>query len=467
MSEEKQTTKQKKTGWIIGILVASLVVLAYVMTAFYFQSHLGFRTYVNGVDCSLCSAEQIKGRLSDSMKSYRLMITGRNNVTDQISSQELALTARFDDASLAEVLISQSALLWPETLFVQTDLQMKQAAVFQDDALATLISDLKFFEKANIVSPVSACLSEYHPETNSFTIIADEPGSEPDFELTHAAIADAISNLSTTMDLDVAGCYRKPTITADDERMINLANKANTIVQSKIVYQWNGNEVTVDKEQIISWMEVRGMGIYFDEEPMKEFLAECSYANDTYGKSATFTCADGSTRELMRSSFGWKCDREAELAQLKKDIQTGETITREPIYSHTAPAPGAADYGTSYVEVNLSAQHVYVWMNGQVEYETDCVSGNMSNGNGTPQGIYGITYKERDAILRGDNYATHVNYWMPFNGNVGMHDATWRSEFGGEIYLTSGSHGCVNLPYSAAKTIYDYMEKGFPVICYY
>ena len=100
--------------------------------------------------------------------------------------------------------------------------------------------------------------------------------------------------------------------------------------------------------------------------------------------------------------------------------------------------------------------------------ETDFVSGNMSKPDCiTPPGVFGLTYKTRNAVLRGANYETPVNYWMPFNGNVGMHDATWRSSFGGTIYLTSGSHGCVNLPLNMAAAIYEYMSTGFPIVCYY
>ena len=49
----------------------------------------------------------------------------------------------------------------------------------------------------------------------------------------------------------------------------------------------------------------------------------------------------------------------------------------------------------------------------------------------------------------------------------GLHDATWRSKFGSTIYKTSGSHGCVNLPLSAAETIYGIIEAGWPVIVFY
>ncbi len=69
--------------------------------------------------------------------------------------------------------------------------------------------------------------------------------------------------------------------------------------------------------------------------------------------------------------------------------------------------------------------------------------------------------------MNGETYSTPVNFWMPFNNNVGMHDATWRSEFGRNIYMTNGSHGCVNLPYAVAQEIYGMVEKNTPVICYH
>ena len=76
------------------------------------------------------------------------------------------------------------------------------------------------------------------------------------------------------------------------------------------------------------------------------------------------------------------------------------------------------------------------------------------------------TYTQKDATLNGENYSTPVKYWMPFNGNIGMHDASWRSSFGGTIYKYNGSHGCVNLPPAVAKKVFQYVKAGTPVICY-
>lgn len=101
--------------------------------------------------------------------------------------------------------------------------------------------------------------------------------------------------------------------------------------------------------------------------------------------------------------------------------------------------------------------------------ETDFVSGTMVSTYDcvTPEGIFGLAYKTKNAVLKGATYRTPVSYWMPFYGNYGMHDANWRGSFGGQIFITNGSHGCINLPPDKAKEIYEYVSEGFPVVCYY
>ena len=67
-------------------------------------------------------------------------------------------------------------------------------------------------------------------------------------------------------------------------------------------------------------------------------------------------------------------------------------------------------------------------------------------------------------MLVGPNYRSHVNYWMPIVGHIGIHDADWRNEFGGEIYKTSGSHGCINVPPENMPELFAAVQTGTKVI---
>lgn len=115
----------------------------------------------------------------------------------------------------------------------------------------------------------------------------------------------------------------------------------------------------------------------------------------------------------------------------------------------------------------MSKQHLWLYKNKTLLAEGDIVTGNMSKNYSTPAGTYRLTYKQKDATLKGTDYETPVSYWMPFNGNIGLHDATWRKTFGGSIYQKDGSHGCVNAPYNLAETVFNNIEAGTPVVCYY
>ena len=127
------------------------------------------------------------------------------------------------------------------------------------------------------------------------------------------------------------------------------------------------------------------------------------------------------------------------------------------------------DIGDTYVEVSISQQKVWYYKDGILELETSTVTGLPTPERQTKTGLHQILYKQRDRVLRGSRRAWHsfVNYWMPFTPDgQGLHDARWRRRFGGSIYKSSGSHGCVNLPSSAASQLYAKLETGTPVIVY-
>ena len=148
-------------------------------------------------------------------------------------------------------------------------------------------------------------------------------------------------------------------------------------------------------------------------------------------------------------------------------IKEGQTITKEPIYSQKGVTRNANDIGNTYVEINMANQHLWFYKNGSLIVEGNVVTGNVSSGTSTPAGTYFIEYVEKNATLKGEGYSVPVSYWMPFNNGIGIHDATWRHEFGGSIYMTSGSHGCINAPYSLANTIFNNIDAGTPVVCFY
>lgn len=235
----------------------------------------------------------------------------------------------------------------------------------------------------------------------------------------------------------------------------------------KITYRFDENTEILDGATISGWLETLADGsVSVNEAAAKEYVAGLASRYDTFGRNRSFKTHSGEQITVAGGDYGYWMDRVSTRKELIAQILKGESAELTPVYYCTAPSYDVNDIGDSYVEVNIGDQHLWVYKNGQLVNETDFVSGGLFKGNSTPEGTYSITYKERDATLVGEGYQSSVKYWMPFNGNIGLHDASWRDSFGGHIYYMSGSHGCVNLPTAKAAEIFDQVEKGEAVVVY-
>ena len=326
-------------------------------------------------------------------------------------------------------------------------------------------------------------------------IVPETDGTLPVAEKVTEAVMKALIEDKREVDLGLAQCYETAAVTADDPDLNMTVTFLNNFASARLEFHFGDKTEVLDGDTIKTWImsdspedgtagtagnEEGGEGAaadsaasgspdagdYFDEVQLRSFVADLSKKYDTYGRHRSFTKHDGSTMTITAGTYGWWMDQNSTAQAIKEAVSQGYQGDFEPVYFQKAASYGTPDYGNSYVEVDLDQQHVYVYQNGSLVTDTDCVSGKAITGNGTPGGIYALTYKEKDATLVGEGYTSPVGYWMPFNGNVGLHDASWRNEFGGKIYVESGSHGCVNLPVAAAGAIFNTIEKGEAVIVY-
>ena len=307
------------------------------------------------------------------------------------------------DGSLEKLLESQNPMDWWKKNEQAESIWIETMLVHDDGLFRETVGALNCMDEENMTAPENARISEYIKESKSYEIIPAVQGTTLVKEQAEQAISEAVLSLSAEVSLEEAECYTRPAVDTDDEGLA------------------------------------------------------AAVAETSYGKTVT----------IKEGNYGWRINQTKETAAILEIIRNGEQQTREPEYSQKAASHGANDYGDTYVEINLTAQHLFFYKDGKLLVESDFVSGNESRGWATPAGAYPLTYKERNATLNGEGYSTPVSYWMPFNGGIGMHDASWRSSFGGTIYKTNGSHGCINLPPSVAKTIYENISAGMPVLCYH
>ncbi|MCM1065590.1 MAG: L,D-transpeptidase family protein [Eubacterium sp.] len=477
----KATGKRKKILVPIVILLVLIAVCGgiYSVTAFSYKDRFLPGTWVNGIDCTELESAQVAGMLENQLRTYHLEVLGRDcasgtpgTLLGQLTAEDISLTYGADSRrAVDDLLAEQDIFSWLYRRLSDNtySFNLVQGVAYDEEQLKSIVNGWEACRSDHMTAPRDAYISEYSDTLKGYEVIPEVEGTELNVQQLLELMNAAILSQETSLDVEAAGCYEEPTVRQDAAELKQPVETVNKWLGAKIIYDWNGAEVVVDTELLKEWITMEKDGPVLDEAAVAAFVKEQAEENDTYGKRRNFVTALGVELSLPSGYYGWQTDREAETAGLIEAIQQGRTLSREPVYASMARQKGKSDIGSSYVEVDLTHQHLYLYEDGAVIFETDFVSGSMSSTPDcvTPEGVFGISYKTTNAVLRGADYETPVNYWMPFYGNYGLHDATWRGEFGGQIYITNGSHGCVNLPLGSAATIYEHVSTGFPVICYY
>lgn len=448
---------------IVVCIAMLVIVIAYISGVIYYNSHFLKGTIINGIDVSGMTLEELKATIGD----YDIIVRQRGKgdkeiYAEKITGEDIGIQI-VSNSGIEEILEEQNIWLW----FLEKGNSYEKDTLIEYDEqlLADKIIGLKGVSDEYAVKPTDARISEYNTQSG-YEIIPETYGNFLDVNRTKEVLNEAVSALKLEINLDKEGCYLEPQLDSGDKNLNKLLNQMNKLVSVKITYDFGGTKEIVDGRSIANWIIVKDYKASLDDKLVEEYIATLRKKYDTIFRSRIFNTSYGSTVTIKKGDYGWWMNYVKETEELKAQIEAGKSGQRTPVYYQTAAQYGARDYGDTYVEINLTAQHLFLYVDGVKVLESDFVSGNTSNKWGTPVGVYGITYKERYGKLVGETYESTVAYWMPFNGDIGLHDAIWKTQFGNDFYKTNGSHGCINIPYLVAKAIYEQVEKGTPVICY-
>ncbi len=469
---EERTGKAKKVIAIAACVLALLLIAGYCAGIVYYNNHFYYKTFINDIDFSNKTVSQVEESLTKEVEDYVLTLQERENMTEKIAGKEIDLKLVFD-SSFQQLLKSQNPFAWITGLFKKSNYSVGSSLQYDEGKLELAMSSLKASNKVLMIAPVDASV-EWN-QTDGYFVNPGVVGTQIDEAVFSDAVKASVEKLEPALNMEEKNCYVPQKIGGDDQRLANAAKELNKCSQAVINYDFNGTVETCNGEIIRDWLSLgEDYSVQISAEKAREYIDTLGDKYNTYEKTRTFGTHGGGTVQITQGDYGWRMNRADMTDELVAAVREGGTQSKEPLWLQTANSISEQDWGSTYVEINLSAQHLWFYKDGSVIVESDLVSGKMSDGRATPSGIYSLKYKEKDRILRGQiqangkpEYESFVNFWMPFNGGVGMHDASWRSSFGGSIYINSGSHGCVNLPYSKAKAIYENISSGTPIICYY
>lgn len=478
-AQTDQAGKPHKGLKIFGLVLLMIIVLgscAYGGISYYFADRFFEGTWINGVDCSQKTAYEVEQLMKEKLSKYSIEVSSRNVAPQAINGEDIDYQY-MSTGEILELLKKQKPYEWVKGLYEQKSYTVSENVGYNKTLLQEQLKSLSCAQAENQVEPENAYVAF---QNNQFVIIPETEGSKLNIKEAYKFLDAAVEANESSIDFsDTPEAYVSAEVTQDDPALQSALEACNNYTKASITYTFGDQSTTLDGNTIKDWLQFdeKGQLVWDDnsfQQHVADFVAQLAATYDTVGTEREFQATSGRTVYVSSSVYGWKIDQAAETAQLSQEIQSGTQTTREPVYSQTANAYGVNDLGNTYIEVDLSEQHMYYYQDGANIFESDFVSGNMSYADRqTHAGIFTLYYKKSPDVLRGGQkgtanyYEQPVQYWMPFDGGIGFHDADWRDEFGGDIYRTSGSHGCINLPPENAAVLYDLIQYDVPIVCFY
>ena len=468
-TDKEKNKKGKKLLWITLGSIAGVIAIVYLGISIFFMSHYYINTEINGHDFSMKTAADVEKYMKDQVKNYSLTVLEMEQAVDIIEGDTIDLEYKASDEAEAAIK-DQNAFLWPTGIFSKKSCQIELEVSYDESKLQQEIQNLQTVTREQI-EPKSA-----YPkfDGNQFVIEPEEIGTAVDRDVLNEKINQYITEFKSELDMEKEGCYKRPVYTSNSKEVKAACDEMNKYLQASITYTMTEN-VVVDKSVINSWVTVDdNMKVSFNENAVRDWLTAFGDKYDTVGATRTITTPTGKTVEVSGGTYGWSIDEDTEFTALTNSIKNGEVVTKEPAYYQTAASHSAQDWGDTYAEVDISAQHMWYISGGSVVLETDVVTGEPIPEKETTLGVYDILEKSLNKTLVGEDnpvtgkpiYETPVSYWMRVTwSGIGFHDAIWQPAFGGTLYRDGlGSHGCINMPLDMAAALYNVISVGTPVI---
>lgn len=463
----------KKVGIIAGSIVGVLAVV-YLGISVFFMSHFYINTEINGHKFSGKTVADVEKYMKEQVQDYTLTILEKDNQTDTIDGEDIDLEYH-ENEEIENALKKQNAFLWPSAFFTKNSTKVTVDVSYDEAKLEEQINALQSVQVEQI--PATSAYPKYDGE--KFVVEPEVTGTAVNLDVLHEKIHQYISEFQSELDMVKEACYAMPKYTSESPEVQAACDEMNKYLKASITYTMDEN-VVVDKELISTWVTVDAdMKVTFNEDAVRNWLYEFGERYDTVGTTRSITTPWGKTTEVSGGTYGWGIDEDTEFTALTNSIKNGEVVTKEPAYydGQVAASHGPQDWGSTYAEVDLSAQHMWYIVDGGVALESDVVTGVPIPEKETTAGVFNILEKSLNKTLVGEiqpetgkpEYETPVSYWMRITwSGIGFHDATWQPAFGGTLYADGlGSHGCVNMPYDKAGELYNMMPEGTPVIVHY
>ncbi len=456
----QQQALQRRILLIAAAVVALLLVISFVFIhgKVTYSTRFLPKTTINGVDVSGMTAEEAEKNLTYTLPTITITFDGGEK--DTFSLADVGGSYSYLE-ELKDLIAAQDpyTYLRPKA----NDITLEPKLSYDADLIEGVIDKLPAVTNENATDPTNA----YIAKTDSgFEIVSETGGTKIDEQALLSLVSDSLAKWN--YEIDGTSCYVQPSVKAED---LSLTDEMQAITNMHYidVNMSGGKTERIEKATVMGFIvyDEDTQTISVDNDAVYAYTQQLAQKYNTLGTVRTFTTTGGNVIQVGGSdkdTFGYQMDVETTAQRIEACCLSGQdTAAKWPVAGSTRGDDN--DFGTTYVEVSIPDQHLWYYVDGVLSMETDVVTGTGTNS--TTPGVFMILDKQHPATLKGDGYSTDVEYWMPVTySGTGLHDAQWRTEFGKEIYISGGSHGCVNMPLEAVEQLYNSIEMGTPVIIY-
>lgn len=454
---------------LVLVLITALAFMtySYSKTDEYAEQKLPEKTTINGIDCSNLTYDGAQDKLTKEWNRKNLVVTGELKETLG-KYTDFGCTYKIED-KIKELkkkyMLPAAANHYLSTPFsVNVDMIIDECG--SDFKQRVLSSD--FINKPDATESKDAYVDINDSE---YPIISEVLGTEIDKKKFFDAVTHQIETGKFNLKFNDDDFHVIPKVTAEDPTLTEYQEFCKKYMKQKISYQMGEESFTITPQEL-STLFNSDMSGKADEAAVKAYVDQLASRYNNVGAERKFKSISGKDITVKGGTYGWTIDREKEAAQLISDINSHKNVERKPVYSFESYGDYTRTMGSTYVDIDISKQQVKYYKDGIEKYSCNVVTGNRANGTITPTGTYYILNKVRNVTMRGNNvdgssYEAKAAYWLGVTWQgVGMHDSP-RSQFGGSIWKTNGSHGCINMPKNRIPELFNMVEPGIPVVMHY
>ncbi|MED2765452.1 L,D-transpeptidase family protein [Bacillus thuringiensis] len=448
-------------GGILALLVGGM--------SYYQVTHFNSNVTINDTKIGGLSAHQAIQKLKTSRLENKVYVDQQQILDEKETKTELTEK----DLPQVEKLLKSQWAFFPSSKEKNYSVLPEKADQYRSETMKKLVEEKLISMNEKLKAPQDATV-----KIEQGKVVTSKSVEGKQYDIT--SLLKDYDKQNHKSEIHLKSTYIQP-IKEDDPIIKKEEKVLRNLMQQSIDYKVQNEVFPLKGKDLVQNASMsKDMKVTIDVSHIKKKIAEINNAKSTLNKDFAFKTHSGSVISVKGQGYGWALDVEKETKQVQQAFEKDEkSLSASNIHGNGWEKEGIGyettsnnGIGDTYAEVSIAEQQIWIYKNGKLAVKTNVVTGKHSTSEDTSPGVWYVLYKRTPYTLKGSavgkaDYAVKVDYWAPFtNGGQGFHDAGWRTNWANNAYLTEGSGGCVNLPLSIARTVYDNLSTYEPVIVY-